>query len=84
MAPAPFEPMADLNAIAERIIAVDRVTALLVPRDLRRVRSPVVFFTIEFFQDLRINLGVDAKIDMRSFDRARAALGHLIDAVQNH
>src|SRR5437870_4357957 len=76
--------MADLNAIAKRIITVNRVTALLMPRDLRRVRSPVIFFAVEFSQDRRIDRRVDTKIDMRPFDRARAALGDLIDATQDY
>src|SRR5215510_3250405 len=77
------EAMPDLNPVAERIVSVNRVAALLVPRNLRRVRSPVVFLAIEFFQDRRIERGIDAKIDMRPFDRSRATLGHLVDPMQN-
>ena len=73
------EPMADLNPIAERIVTVNGMPALLVPRNLRRIRSPVIFFAVKFFQNRRIELRRDAKVDMRTFDRARATLGDLID-----
>src|SRR5918999_801665 len=79
-----FKPVADLNAIAEGIVAVDGVAALLVPRNLGRIRSPVVFLAVEFFQDRRIDRGVDAKIDMGSLDRSRATLRDLLDAAQNY
>src|SRR4026207_908359 len=78
------ESMADLNPVAERIVAVNRMTALLVPRNLRRIGSPVIFFTIKFFQNRRVELRRDAKVDMGTFDRTRAPLRNLIDFVQYH
>ena len=81
---ASFKPMSNLNAVAERIVTVHRMAALFMPWYFRRVRSPVVFFTIELFENRRIKLGRDAKIDMRTFDRTGAALRDLIDAVENH
>ena len=76
------EAMPDLNPIAERIVAVNRMSALLVPGNLGRIRSPVIFFAVELFENRRIELRRDTKIDMRPFDRARAALGDLIDSMQ--
>src|ERR1044071_4764113 len=78
------EPMADLNPIAERIVAVNRVPALLMPGNLARIRSPVEFLAVEFLQDRRVKLRRDAKVDVRPFDRARAALGDSIDAVEDY
>ena len=77
------EAVADLNPIAERIVTVHRMSALLMPRDFCRVRSPVIFFAVKLFQDRRIEFRRDTKIDMRPFDRACAALGDLIDLMKN-
>src|SRR5919109_3913306 len=82
LVPPPLESVSNLNPISERVIPINRVTALLVPGDLSRIRPPVVFLAAEFLQDHRIDGGIDAKIDVRSFDRARAALGNLIDSMQ--
>ena len=76
--------MPNLDPIAEGIIPIDRVTALFVPRNFRGIRSPVVFLPVEPFKDRRVQLRCDAKIDVWSLDRARAALRDLIHSVQNH
>src|SRR6516165_10462116 len=79
-----FKPMPDLYPIAERIIAIHRVAALFVPGDFRGIRSPIVFFPVEPLKNGRIQFRCDAKIDMWSLDRPRAALGDLIHSMQNH
>src|ERR1043166_4185451 len=79
-----FESMADLNAIAERIVAVNGMAALLVPRNLCRIRSPIEFSPVELFENRRIQLRRNPKIDMRAFDGSRAPLGDLVDFAQNH
>jgi hypothetical protein len=76
--------MANLYSVAERIVTVHRMAALFMPWYFRRVRAAVVFFTIEFFENRRIKLRRDAKVDMGSLDGARAALGDLIDFAQDH
>src|SRR5205823_7320519 len=78
-----LKPMSDLNPIAKRIVTVDCMLTLLVPRNLRGIRSPVKLAPIEFFEDRRVKLRSDAKIDVRTLDRARAPLSDLIDFVQN-
>ena len=79
-----FKPMPDLYPVAEGIIAIDRMAALFMPGDFRGIRPPVVFFAVEPLKNRRVQFRCDAKIDMRSFDRPRAALGNLIHSMQNH
>ena len=76
--------MPDLYSVTEGIIPIDRVTALFVPRNFRGIRAPVVFFPVEPFKDRRVQLRCDAKINVWSLDRARAAFGDLIDAMENY
>ena len=75
--------MPNLNSIAEWIIAVHGMPALLVPRNFRRIRSPVIFSPVEFFQYRWLKIRRDAKIDVRPFHCARAPLGDLIDLMKN-
>src|SRR5439155_6821466 len=79
-----FKPMSDLNPIAKRIVTVDCMLTLLVPRNLRGIRSPVKLAPIEFFEDRRVKLRSDAKIDVRTLDRACTTLGDLIHLLENH
>src|SRR2546430_12910184 len=48
-----LKPMPDLKPIAKRIVTVDRMAALFMPRNLRGIRSPVKLASIEFFEDRR-------------------------------
>ena len=65
---------ADLNAIAERIIAIRGIAIGLVPRDLIWIGPPVSFPTVESFKDLRVTIRVGAKVDVRSFEALSDAL----------
>src|SRR5206468_7965873 len=78
-----FKPMPDLNPVTERIVTVDRMAALFMPGNFRGIRSPVKLAPIEFFEDRRVELRCNAKVNVRPLDRARTALRHLIDFVQN-
>lgn len=77
------EPVSNLNSVAKWIIAVNRMSALFMPGNFRRIGSPVIFPPVKFFQYRWIKLRRDAKIDVWSFDRARAPLSHLVDPVEN-
>src|SRR5436309_3186972 len=79
-----FKPMPDLNPVPKRIVTVDRMAALFMPGNFRGIRSPVKLASIEFFEDRRVELRRNAKIDVRTLDRARAPLSDLIDFVQDH
>src|SRR6476620_964927 len=74
---------ADLNAIAERIIAVRGIVIGLVPRDLIWIGPPVSFPTVEAFKDLRVTIRAGAKVDVWSFEALSAALRYLVHSAQN-
>ena len=77
------ESVPELNSVAKWIIAVNRMSALFMPGNFRRIRSPVIFPPVKFFQYRWIKLRRDAKIDVWSFDRARAAISDFVDPVEN-
>src|SRR2546430_10694487 len=77
-----LKPMPDLKPIAKRIVTVDRMAALFMPRNLRGIRSPVKLASIEFFEDRRGKLPRDAGNDGRapaSPWTTPAALFHLLE-----
>src|SRR5258708_37946581 len=74
---------ADLNAVAERIIAVGGIAIGLMPRDLIWVGTPVSFPTVESFKDLTITIRVGAKVDVRSFEALSDALRYFVHFAQN-
>src|SRR5439155_23951675 len=78
-----LKPMPDLNPIAKRIVTVDRMAALFMPRNLRGIRSPVKLASIEFFEDRRVKLRRAAEIDVRSLDRPCTTPGALIHLLEN-
>src|SRR5262245_56648871 len=76
--------MANLYPVTEGIIAINRVTTLFVPGNLRWVRTPVVFSSVEPFKDRRVQFRRDPEIDVRPLHRARAPFCDLIHFAQNH
>src|SRR5437773_11912990 len=78
-----LKPMPDLNPVPKRIITIDCMPALLVPRNLSGIRSPVKLAPIEFFEDRRVKLPSDAKVNVRAPYRARTARPPLVVLMPN-
>ena len=74
---------ADLDAIAERIVAVGGVDIRLMPRDEVGIGTPIGFFSVEASSYLWIRFFAGAKIDVRAFEALYAPLCHSIDFAKN-
>ena len=79
-----FESVADLDSVAEWIVTIHRMAALLVPGNFRRIRSPIELSAVEPFENRRVNFRRDAEINVWPFDGASASLGDFGDAMQDH
>ena len=80
----PFGDDTDLDAIAERIVAVGGVGVWFMPRDQIWIGAPVGFFAVKALEHFRVRRFIRAQIDMRSFVTLRAAVGDLVNIAQNH
>src|SRR5437773_2809592 len=69
-----LKPMPDLNPVPKRIITIDCMPALLVPRNLSGIRSPVKLAPIEFFEDRRGKLRSGGESKVRAPYRPRTSL----------